>query len=237
MRGDAAQASGQEALVLVVEDDRALREGLVTAFRRRGWRILEAGDGPEGLKLAFDRSPDVIVLDLMLPGLTGFDLLAELRERGLETPVLILSARGRVEEKVEGFRLGADDYVTKPFHLPELMARVETMLRRLARRREAAEVLTFGPILVDVPSRTVRRRGTEVPLLAREFDLLCLLARNPGRPFRRETILERVWGWDFEGTTRTVDNYVLSLRQKLEDDPTHPRHIRTVRQVGYRLDP
>jgi len=221
--------------ILVVEDDRSLREGLAMNFKLRGYRVLTAQDGESGLRLAFDERPDLIVLDLMLPGIDGFEILGRLREEEIDVPVLILSARGQLADKVNGFRLGADDYLTKPFQLPELVARVEGMLRR--RRRAAPETIVFGEIEVDVTRRTVRRRGRLVALLAKEFDLLCLLARHPGKPFSRATILERVWGWDFDGTARTVDNYVLALRQKLEADPAHPRHIKTVRQIGYRLDP
>ena len=222
--------------ILVVEDDRSLRDGLATNFQLRGYRVLTAADGEAGARLAIDERPDLIVLDLMLPGLDGFEVLDRLREREIETPVLILSARGQVADKVNGFRLGADDYVTKPFQLPELIARVEGMLRRRSRRRAALGTIAFGEIALDPVGRTVQRAGRDVPLLAKEFDLLFLLASNPGHPFSRETILDRVWGWGFDGTTRTVDNYILALRQKIEIDPARPRHVKTVRQVGYRLD-
>jgi two-component system alkaline phosphatase synthesis response regulator PhoP len=235
-RGESASPQSRGETILVVEDDRSLREGLAMNFELRGYRVLTAADGEAGVRLAFDERPDLIVLDLMLPGFDGFEILGQLREREIDVPVLILSARGQVSDKVNGFRLGADDYVTKPFQLPELIARVERMLRRRSRRRATQGMINFGEIALDPAGRTVQRAGRAVALLAKEYDLLFLLASNPGHPFSRETILDRVWGWGFDGTTRTVDNYILALRQKLEADPARPRHITTVRQVGYRLD-
>jgi len=223
--------------ILIVEDDRSLRDGLAMNFRIRGYGVLLAADGELGMKLAFEARPDLIVLDINLPGFSGLEILEELRERGQKVPVLILSARGKVSQKVEGLGLGADDYLAKPFELAELLARVEALLRRFRSQRESQPDLAFGEVVVRVGARCATRRGEEVPLSSREFDLLCLLARSPGRTFSRDAILESVWGFDFEGTPRTVDNFIVSLRRKLEDDPANPRHLITVRQVGYRLDP
>lgn len=223
--------------ILVVEDDRALREGLAMNFRLRGYRVLAAADGAAGLAAAFDARPDLVVLDLMLPALDGLEILAELRTHEVDVPVLVLSARGRLDDKVRGLRLGADDYLAKPFELPELLARVEALLRRrrTARRRESP--VSFGEVTVDPAARRVTVAGREVAVSAKEFDLLHLLATSPGRVHSREAILERVWGFAFEGTARTVDNFIHALRRKLEVDPGRPRHIVTVRNVGYRLEP
>lgn len=223
--------------ILVVEDDRSLREGLSMNFRLRGYRVLTAATGDEGLRAAFDGRPDVVVLDLMLPGVDGLGILQELRAREVDVPVLILSARDRLQDKVRGLEIGADDYMTKPFQLPELVARVEALLRRRRAERRSASALGFGEVRIDPEGRRVTVRGAEVPLSAREFDLLALLAGSPGRAFTREAILEKVWGWSFEGTARTVDNFIRSLRQKVEADPARPRHLVTVRHVGYRLEP
>ena len=219
--------------ILVVEDDRSLREGLAMNFRLRGYDVRTAADGDEGLRAAFDERPDLIVLDLMLPGADGLEILSELRGREIGVPVLILSARDRLQDKVRGLEIGADDYLTKPFQLPELIARVEVMLRRRRAERRVAETLSFGEVRLDPGGRRATVRGAEVGLSAREFDLLCLLAGSPGRAFTRQAILEKVWGWSFEGTARTVDNFIRSLRQKIEADPARPRHLVTVRHVGY----
>ena len=223
--------------ILIVEDDRSLREGLAMNFRLRGFAVVTATDGEEGMQKAFDARPDVIVLDIMMPGFSGLEILDELRSRGERVPVLLLSARGRVSERVEGLSLGADDYLPKPFELPELLARVEALLRRNRQEREAQPEIRYGDVVIEPGARRVSRGGEDVPMSHREFDLLCLLAQSPGQTFSRDKILDRVWGWGFEGTPRTVDNFILSLRRKLETDPAAPRHIVTVRQVGYRLDP
>ena len=226
-----------QASILVIEDDRALREGLVLNFELHGYQVNAAADGEEGMQKAFDLRPDLIVLDIMLPGWSGLDILAELRDRNENVPVLILSARGSTDNKVEGLNIGADDYLAKPFELSELLARVEAMLRRRSVDRTAEPPLTFGRVVLDLDNRRVTVRGAEVAMSAREFDLLCFLALIPGRPRTREEILDHVWGWDFEGSPRTVDNFIRSLRRKLEPDPSHPRHILTAHGVGYKLQP
>jgi DNA-binding response OmpR family regulator len=223
--------------ILVIEDDTALREGLAMNFQLQGYRVITAADGEEGMKKAFDTYPDLIILDIMLPGLSGMDILTELREQDNSVPVLILSARDTTRNKIEGLELGADDYVTKPFELPELLARADVMLRRQRTDRRAQPKITVGRVEIDPEAREVKVAGQVVSLLAKEFDLLYLLARSPGRPLTRETILNGVWGWGFDGTSRTVNNFIMSLRRKIEVDPANPKHIKTVRQVGYKMEP
>jgi DNA-binding response OmpR family regulator len=232
--GKGAAPAGRET-ILVIEDDRALRRGLAMNFELRGYRVLTAEDGDEGIRLAFDASPDLVVLDVMLPGLNGLEIVSALREKGREVPVLILSARGTTENKIEGLSLGADDYLAKPFALSELLARVEARLRRRKAEKRRGTPLIFGELAIDLESRRVSLKEREVELSAKEFDLLALLAGSPGKVFRRDDILDRVWGYGFEGTARTVDNFILSLRQKIEADPRSPAYIQTVRRVGYRF--
>ncbi len=222
--------------ILIVEDDKSLREGLALNFQLQGYTVLTAGDGEEGMTKAFEVNPDLIVMDIMLPGWSGLDILTELREKAHGVPVLILSARDTTADIIEGLVIGADDYVTKPFDLRELLARVEVMLRRRRAENRNRPDHAFGNILINESERRVTVNDTPVELSSKEFDLLCLLARSPGRPFTREIILDRVWGWGFEGTTRTVDNFIMSLRKKIEENPASPRYIKTVRQVGYKLD-
>lgn len=234
-RRDSGVNSAMGETILVVEDNQALREGLASNFRNRGYRVDSARDGREGMRKAMATRPDLIVLDVVLPGRSGLDILTELRNNHRRVPVLILSARGRTDDKVEGLQTGADDYLAKPFELPELMARVEVMLRRRRTDAVPVEPVTFGAAVFDRERRQVFLDGREVELSAKEFGVLDLLARAPGRPHTREEILDRVWGWDFEGSPRTVDNFIVSLRQKLERDPGRPRHIITIRGMGYKL--
>ena len=223
--------------ILIIEDDASIRLGLEINLRAAGYQVSAASDGPSGLRLARSLAPDLIVLDLRLPNLHGFDLLAELRRDGFTAPVLILSALQSEEDKVAGLRLGGDDYVTKPFSVLELTARVEALLRRARPGGQSRGVVRFGEVEIDLPARIVRRAGATVHLTPKELDLLEVLVRTPGRAHTRESLLERIWGRGYEGTERTVDNFMTNLRRKLEPVPGEPRYLVTVRGMGYRFDP
>lgn len=222
--------------ILVIDGDEQVRFGLAAALGRVGYQTDTARDGVEGRRSARRIRPDLIILDVVLPGRSGIDIVAELRRRGDIVPVLILSARNRTEDKVLGLDAGADDYLTKPFEPAELVARVAALLRRRRREETGNGVERVGAIELDRERRRVAVCGRPVELNAREFDLLCFLADPPARPRSRREILDRVWGWGFEGSERTVDNFIVALRRKLEDDPARPRRIITVRGFGYRLD-
>lgn len=224
--------------ILVIEDNRNLATGLRNNLEIEGYDVEVAADGPTGLSLARSSPPDLIILDLMLPGVDGYRVLASLREEGVDTPVLILSARGEEADKVLGFRLGADDYVAKPFGLLELLARVDALLRRASAVGAAAKLaapVTFGDVHVDPRTHTVQRSGTAVPLRPKEYDLLIALLQRRGQVASRTELLEEVWGYSGEVYSRTVDTHVAELRRKLEENAAEPRHILTVRKTGYRL--
>ena len=237
MSTDAPIHNREKNVILVIEDDRSLREGLAMNLRIRGYEVLTAADGEAGMRLAFDGRPDLIVLDIMMPCWSGLDILEALRKRGENVPVLILSARHTTPDKVEGLNLGADDYMTKPFDLTELIARIEARLRRRRSEEQEMPTLVLGDISIEQTARRVQVHGKEIRLSAKEFDLLYLLAASPGHVFTRETILERVWGWDYDGTARTVDNFVAGLRKKLKTRQRSPVYIRTVPRVGYKFEP
>lgn len=225
--------------VLVVEDNPDLAFGLRNNLEIEGYTVEVACDGLSGLHMVRGWHPDLVILDLMLPGMDGYRVLRSLREEGVQTPVLILTARGEEADKVRGFRLGADDYVTKPFGVLELMARVEVLLRRVSapRGRAALEAFRFGDVEVLPAARAVRRNGHAVELAPLEYELLLALVRRRGAVATRMQLLQEVWGYDSSVTSRTVDTHIAELRRKLEDGAAAPRHILTVRKAGYRLQP
>ncbi len=225
-------------LALVVDDDVTVRDVVQRYLDRAGYRVVVAGDGEQALREVADRAPDVVVLDLMLPRLTGLEVCRRLRRDAVGVPIVMLTALGEEEDRVLGLELGADDYVTKPFSPRELVLRVAAVLRRSRERpaRDTADApVVDGDLEVDVPGRRAFRAGRPLPLTVREFDLLAFLVRRPGQVFTRAELLERVWGWDF-GDQSTVTVHVRRLREKVEPDPTSPRRIATVWGVGYRYD-
>ena len=223
--------------ILIVEDNADLVYGLRNNLEIEGYEVAVAFDGSEGLSRARDLRPDLVILDLMLPRVDGYRVLKAMREEGLDMPVLILTAHGQEADKVRGFRLGADDYVTKPFGVLELMARVGALLRRTARKPQRLETReSFGDVEIDPSTRTIRRGGRIVPVTPMELDLLIALVRRRGAVASRLELLQEVWGHSAAVLTRTVDTHIAELRRKLEDDPALPRHILTVRKAGYRLE-
>ena len=225
------------ARVLIIEDHAGIAQSLRANLEIEGHEVDVALDGATGIARCLAWMPDLLILDLMLPDVHGFDVLDTLRARQYEGPVLILSALGGEVEKVRGFRLGADDYVTKPFGLLELLERVKALLRRRARAEDEGATYAFGDIAVDVASRRVTKAGAPVELRPKEFDLLVALARRAGHVFSRRRLLREVWDYESGVVSRTIDSHLLELRRKLEDDPAQPRHLKTLRGVGYVLEP
>ena len=223
------------AILLLIEDEPGIRLTLTDRLTAEGHTVETRADGPSGLDAARRSGYDLILLDVMLPGLDGFGVCKTLREEGVDTPILMLTARGQVDDRVTGLRLGADDYLPKPFHTPELLARIDALLRR-ARKEPHGETLRFGDLEIDARAALVRKAGREVPLSAKEYQLLCYLARRPGEAVPRETLLTEVWGYNAATNTRTVDVHMTWLRQKIEENPSEPRHLVTVRGIGYRFD-
>jgi DNA-binding response OmpR family regulator len=222
--------------VLVVDDEEIVREVVVRYLEREGYRTLVAGDGDEARRLIERDSPSLVVLDLMLPGTDGLALCRWIRSRG-ELPVIMLTARAEETDRIVGLELGADDYVTKPFSPRELAARVRTVLRRATPSETPEATAAFGEVELDAATREVHKQGQEVKLTAREFDLLWFLASHPRRVFSRNQLMDRVWGYEAALDTGTVTVHVRRLREKIEDDPSRPRHLETVWGVGYRLCP
>jgi DNA-binding response OmpR family regulator len=222
--------------ILVVEDDRAVHRALKRLFEPEGYAVDQAFDGQSGLELFRTAQPSAVVLDLRLPGMPGRDVCREIKLAAPAVPVIVLSAASDVMDKVLLLELGADDYVTKPFSPKELLARVRAAVRRSS-RTVPGETFAFDGVLVDFTKMQATREGTEVPLTPQEFKIVKFMAQNPGRVISREELLNDVWGYQNYPTTRTVDNHILKLRQKLEADPTNPAHFRTVHGVGYKFVP
>lgn len=220
--------------ILIVEDELDLRRGLELNLKAEGYAVLAAATGDEALEVALRERPDVIVLDVMLPGMSGFDVCRELRRRRVEEPIIMLTARADETDRVVGLEIGADDYVTKPFSIRELLARIRVRLRRRAEPGDQA-IVRFGDVEVDFDRHEATRGGVRVELTPKELDILQLLVRHRGRTITRDRLLEEVWGYEYFPTTRTVDNHMLRLRQKLEPDPEDPRFILTVYGEGYRF--
>ena len=220
--------------ILIVDDEPEMVRGLEDNLRFEGYQTAAAPDGRRGLALALSEAPDLILLDVMMPGMSGWDLCRELRRRGLDVPVIMLTARGEEVDRVLGLELGADDYVTKPFSLRELMARIRAVLRRPGPRQKFEE-FAFGDVRVHLRARQAFKGGREVRLTRKEFDLLRYLIEHPGEVITRDRLLDEVWGYERFPTTRTVDTHILRLRQKFEDDPERPAHILTAHGQGYRF--
>ena len=223
------------ARILIVEDNARLAYGLRNNLEIDGHMVEVAEDGPRGLEAAVSGAPDLVILDLMLPGMDGYQVLRSLRDQGSGVPVLILTARGEEADKVMGFRLGADDYVTKPFGVLELLARVSAILRRAERDGGPNQVEAFGSVEIRIEQRSVHRDGREVQLTPKEFDLLVALVRRRGAVATRTALMKEVWGHRAAILSRTVDTHIAELRRKLEEHPSEPRHILTVHRSGYRL--
>jgi two-component system alkaline phosphatase synthesis response regulator PhoP len=226
------------ARILVVEDNADLAAGIEYNLGLEGYDVRVAGTGPEALAIAGSWSPQLVLLDLMLPGMDGYRVLQTLRANGNTVPVMILTARGEEADKVRGFRLDADQYVTKPFGVLELLERVAALLRRSARAdaTRVPHVLQFGNVMVDLPARAVTKHGLPCTLTPKAYELLLALVKRQGSVVTRADLLKEVWGYGAFVMTRTVDSHIAELRKKLEDDPANPRHVVTVWKVGYRFE-
>lgn len=223
--------------ILIIEDDLAILRGLKDNLEYESYEVLTAEDGEQGYCLIREKKPDLIILDLMLPKMNGYEVCRKVRDEGVTTPILMLTARGEEVDRVLGLDLGADDYVTKPFSVPELLARVRAILRRVQRSKKGdlPGELRFGKVSIDFRRFEACRAGKILNMSRKEFGVLRLLAARLGEVITRDELLDEVWGYDQYPTTRTVDNHIALLRTKLEDDPSKPRHLITVHGVGYKL--
>ena len=221
--------------LLIIEDELPMRTALCETLKAEGYKVRAAADGATGLERALSEEHDLILLDVMMPKLDGYALCRELRRKGRKTPVLMLTAKGMVDDRVDGLDAGADDYLVKPFAMRELLARVRALLRRAERGDAAPDQLVLGKTVIDFVRQTALQEGRSIELSMREFAMLRLMASRPGEAISRETFLDEVWEYNAWPTTRTVDNFIASLRSQLEPEPESPRYILTARGAGYRL--
>jgi two-component system alkaline phosphatase synthesis response regulator PhoP len=233
--GNADSTGARKTRILIVEDEPAMVAGLSDNFEYEGYEVISAGDGVVGLERALADDPDLVVLDVMMPRMSGLDVCKQLKAKKPSLPIIMLTARGQEIDKVVGLELGADDYVTKPFSIRELMARVKAVLRRVTPQGAATELYRFSDIEVNIRSNEVRRNGSPVELSAKEFALLAYFVAHPTETLSRDRLLDAVWGYENYPNTRTVDTHIVHLRQKLEPSPEEPRFILTVHGSGYKF--
>ena len=221
--------------ILIIEDDPTMLRGLKDNFEFKGYRVLTALDGEEGLNAALNEKPDLIILDIMLPEINGYEVCRLVRKENLDMPIIMLTAKGEESDIVLGLNLGADDYVTKPFSIKELLARAAAFLRRSKQTEQ--DVYEFADFRLDIPARKFTRRDDEIKLSPKEFKLLELFLKKPGRALTRDDILNTVWGYDCYVGQRSIDRFVTTLRNKIEPDPHNPMFIHTIREIGYKFEP
>ena len=221
--------------ILIVEDDPTMLRGLKDNFEFKDYRVLTAPDGEEGLNAALNEKPDLIILDIMLPKINGYEVCRLIRKENLDMPIIMLTAKGEESDIVLGLNLGADDYVTKPFSIKELLARAAAFLRRSKQTEE--DIYEFADFRLDIPARKLMRKGDEIKLSPKEFKLLELFVKKPGRALTRDDILNTVWGYDCYVGQRSIDRFVTTLRNKIEPDPHNPIFIHTIREIGYKFEP
>ncbi len=234
-RNHPGAAGGRKTRILIVEDEPAMVAGLRDNFEYEGYEVISAADGEAGLERALNDDPDLVVLDVMMPRMSGLEVCKQVKAKRPAVPIIMLTARGQEIDKVVGLELGADDYVTKPFSIRELMARIKAVLRRVSVRDAPPDAYRFGDVEVNLRGNEVRRAGAPVEMSAKEFALLAYFIAHPGETLSRDRLLDAVWGYQNYPNTRTVDTHIVHLRQKLEPNPEEPRHIVTVHGTGYKF--
>ncbi len=223
--------------IMIIEDDVSILRGLKDNLSFESYEVMTSADGQEGLKLALEKKFDLLLLDIMLPGINGYDICRRLKKEKPELPIIMITARGTEIDKVAGLDLGADDYITKPFSIPELLARIRAVLRRTQATSKEIDSYSFGEVTIDFKKFKATVAEKEVKLSSREFALMKYLIEHEGEVIHRHDLLDKVWGYEVTPTTRTVDNYILDLRKKFEKDPANPIHITSIRGAGYKFEP